>query len=112
MSATSRSASTSAAQANAEELAETFRVENAATQEIQGQLSAMNRERHEIADFVHTNEAAIQHSAGVGGGLVRTLRELDEANAPMKEIKAKNNEFRQRTAELRERMTGQLGEIA
>jgi hypothetical protein len=30
----------------------------------------------------------------------------------MKEIKAKNDEFPQRTAELRERMTGQLGVIA
>jgi hypothetical protein len=30
----------------------------------------------------------------------------------MKEMKVKNDEFLQRTAELRERMTGQLGEVA
>jgi uncharacterized coiled-coil DUF342 family protein len=94
------------------ELDETFRVENAGMREIQEQLSAVNREQHEVADFIDANEAVIQESAGVEGELVRIFRELDEANAPMKEIKAKNDEFLQRTAELREKMTGQLGEIA
>jgi hypothetical protein len=80
--------------------------------DIQERLSAVNREQHEIAHFIDANEAVIQESAGVEDGLVRILRELDEANTPTKEIKAKNDEFLQRTAELRERMTGQLGEIA
>jgi chromosome segregation ATPase len=80
--------------------------------EIQEQFSTMNRERHEIADFIDANEAVTQESAGVEDELVRILRELDEANAPMKEIKAKNDEFLQRTAELRERIAGQLREIA
>jgi hypothetical protein len=80
--------------------------------EIQDQLSAVNRERREIAVFIDANEAVIQESAGVEDGLVKILREPDEANAPMKKIKAKNDEFQQRTAELRERMTEQLGEIA
>jgi CHASE3 domain sensor protein len=121
MPATSRSASASrarprrrarsCARENAE-LAETFRVENAAVHEIQEPLRAVNRERQEIADFIDANEAAIQESAGVEDGLVRIVRELDEANAPMKEIRTKNDEFLQRTAELRERMIGQLGEIA
>jgi hypothetical protein len=49
----------------------------------------VNRERQEIADFIDPNEAAIQESAGVEDGLVKILRELDEANALMKEIRAK-----------------------
>jgi hypothetical protein len=66
----------------------------------------VNRERHEIADFIDANEAVIQESAGVEDGLVRILRELDGVKGPMKEIKAKHDEFLQRTAERRERMTG------
>jgi chromosome segregation ATPase len=114
----------SVAQANAElraraeelarenaELAETFRVENAAMHDIQEQLSTVNREKQEIADFIDANEATIQESAGVEDGLMQILRELDEANAPMKEIKARNEEFTQRAEELREKMAGQLAEI-
>jgi hypothetical protein len=74
--------------------------------QIQEQLSAVNRKRQEIADFIDAKEAAIHDSAGVEAALVRILMELDEANAAMKEIKEKNNEFLQRTAELRKRMTG------
>jgi chromosome segregation ATPase len=114
-----------AAQANAElrlraeelarenaELAETFRVENAAMHEVQEQLSIVNRERQEITEFIDANEATIQESAAVEDHLVQILRELDEANAPLKEIKTKNDDFAQRTTELRERMTRQLAEIA
>jgi predicted nuclease with TOPRIM domain len=114
-----------AAQANAElhvraeelarenaELAETFRVENAAMHEIQDQLSSVNREKQEIAAFIDANEETIQESAGVEDSLVQILRALDEANAPMKEIKSRNEEFVQKAAELRQRMAAQLGEIA
>jgi hypothetical protein len=94
------------------ELADTFRVENAAMHHVQEQLSCVNHERQEIVEFIDANEATIQESVAMEDGLLQILREIDQANAPLREIKARNEEFALRITELRESVVRQLGEVA
>jgi DNA repair exonuclease SbcCD ATPase subunit len=94
------------------DLAEQFKFENTGMHEIQEQLSNANREKERIAEFIRTNEETIQDNANLQESLIAILRELDDQNLPMRELKAKYEVFARRTAELKENIAEQLTQIA
>jgi DNA repair exonuclease SbcCD ATPase subunit len=94
------------------ELAEQFKAENAVMHDIQDQLSSANREKERIIEFINGNEETIRENGSWQDELIAVLKDLDDQNRPMREIKARYEVFTKRTAELKETLGDQLGQIA
>jgi chromosome segregation ATPase len=94
------------------DITEQFSAENTTMHVIQEQINNANPEKERIAEFLQTNEETIRGNASLQERHIAILRDLDEQNLPMRDLKAKYEAFARRTVELKETVGEQLTQIA